>query len=143
MKQVSNLALKIDFKNVFFKIRKKMCDYFIVKCQDQFIILIDLNRRTLGKNHGLFIRVDQVPWHFELFTENIHLRPLRMNQIRLTAPSGMQSSFGNLIAGRRGNLMLGATRPPHTDYTGRLLKMPFVLSKDPDMRILEYADHYF
>lgn len=33
--------------------------------------MIDLKGMTFGKNHGLHIRIDQVPWYFELFTEYI------------------------------------------------------------------------
>jgi hypothetical protein len=54
------------------------------------------------------------------------------------------SPVSDLRPGRsRGDLGLGATRPPHTDYTGTLLKMDFVLSKDPDMRISKYPDQFF
>ena len=45
--------------------------------------------------------------------------------------------------GGRGDLGLKATRPPHTDHAGTLLKMDLVLGKNPDMWISEYTDQFF
>ena len=69
---------------------------FIVKCEDPFIALIDLQDMCFSQNHGLHIGIDQIPWYFKLFTEGIELSNAANESNQDDLPIGNVVQLGQL-----------------------------------------------
>jgi hypothetical protein len=80
--------------------------------------------------------------------ESVEGNPIEFPFFGLHAKASGSNVHGSPVpdlgpGGGRGDLGLKATRPPHTDHAGTLLKMDLVLGKNPDMWISEYTDQFF